>query len=160
VVERAGDIEALGRVAANAGILAVLAAGAQPSTGGPGPWSPDGHVMRTHPDLTEVLAGFGEYLPDGEPTYVYGMATLVHPSGVLYAVASSMSHVYLRLGPGPIRAEVAAAGGEPLDAAGEDWLVVRIWDAEQPTSTWWANRWRWVEAAFARAVELADRPDA
>jgi hypothetical protein len=160
VVERAGDIEALGRVAANAGILAVLADGAQRSADGSGPWSPDGYVMRTHPDLTEVLAGFGEYLPDGAPRYVYGIPTLVHPSGVLYAVASSMSHVYLRLGTGPIRAEVAGAGGEPIDAAGDDWLVVRIWDADQPTSTWWASRWRWVEAAFSRAAELADRSDA
>ena len=94
---RRGAAEALGRVAANTAVLARIADGAERSADGVGPWSPDGWVMRTHPDLTEAL----ERASPDDLRMIVGVAALVDPADRIYAVGRGTSSVWLRVPSGP-----------------------------------------------------------
>ena len=118
MAERPGDPDALGRIPVNRAIVERLRAGAEISAAGVGPWSPDGYVMRTHPDLTEVIDACA---PD-DLQMVLGMATLVGPAGVIYAVGLGTSGLWLRMAPdrapaGALDDDVeVGAGIEAIDA--------------------------------------------
>ena len=119
MAETRGDPVALGRVAANARVLAALAEDAIPASEGVTVWSPDGYVMRTHPDLTEAIEGLARGLPGGL-LMVYGLACLVDADDRIYAVARGMSAVWLRGDAGDGKALDGLDGWVEVGAWGED----------------------------------------
>jgi len=126
MAERPGDPEALGRVAANRAVLAHLADGAQPSSDGVGPWSPDGWIMRTHPDLTEYVEGAA---PD-DLRVVYGVACLVDAADRIYAVAWGTGSLWLRIPSGPAYDDAVAGGsGRRVDEL-LGWVAVDPWRSD------------------------------
>ena len=121
MAERPGDPEQLGRVEANRQVLTRLAEGVERSKGGPGPWSPDGWVMRTHPDVTDALGGVA---PD-DLRMVYGIATLVDADDRIYAVMRGTGYLWVRQS----AASDEAPGGVVRPAGGlAGWVEVRDWD--------------------------------
>jgi len=129
MAERAGDPVALARIQANAGILAVLGDGAQPASGGVGPWSPDGYVMRTHPDVGEAMGKAARE----DVVLVFGIATLVSPAGVIYAVGQGTGGVWVRAADELEHAGALARPG--VERAGlHPWLAVSAW--RDDLSTW------------------------
>jgi hypothetical protein len=144
--ERAGDPDALGRLAANRAVLERIADGAERAADGVSTWSPDGWVMRTHPDLTEAL----ESVAPDDLQMVDGVATLVDAQERIYAVAWGTSGVWLRVPSGPAYDDAVAGP----DAAGvEDlpgWIKVDAWRVDLPT---------WVRASAALTRDLV-APDA
>jgi hypothetical protein len=144
MAERAGDPHALGRVAANAAVLARIADGAERSADGVGPWSPDGWLMRTHPDLTEALESAA---PD-DLRMVHGMATLVDAADRIYAVGLGTGSVWLRIASGPAYDD--AVGGEARPVTGlASWVEVDAWRVDLAA-------WVRASAALTRDVLRAD----
>lgn len=124
MAERSGDPEALGRVAANRAVLARIADGAERAPGGVGPWSPDGWVMRTHPDLTEAVAA----VAPGDLRMVHGVATMVDAAGRIYAVAWGTGGVWLRVPSGPARDDATGEGSDATPVEGlPGWVRVDAW---------------------------------
>ena len=121
MTERRGDPDVLARVPANTAVLERLREGAERAHDGVGPWSPDGWVMRTHPDLTEVIERFA---PD-DLRLVYGIATLVDAAGCLYAVALGTGAVWLRTGEPPAAVAPSVPGAPVEGLAG--WVQVGAW---------------------------------
>jgi hypothetical protein len=111
---------------AAAALLAALAAGAAPAREGPGPWTPGGWVLRTHPDLEE----FAEkaFRPARRPRHAYGFAVFTGRGGRIVAVARSQKHLSLRLPPEAAPA-ARAAGGEEDPALGPGWWTFDAWRA-------------------------------
>lgn len=143
MAQRPGDPVALARVAANRSVLDQLLVGAERSAGGVGPWSPDGWVMRTHPDLTEVIEACA---PD-DLRIVLGVATLVTSGGVIYAVGRGTSGVWLRFPPGQERDDALAGEGiAPVEELA-DFVHLRAWDRDLAP---------WVRASAALARGLGD----
>jgi hypothetical protein len=123
VAEPPGDPEALGRLAVNRAVLAVLREGAERNADGVGAWSPDGYVMRTHPDLTEVL---GRSAPD-DLRMVFGVATLVTAEGIIYAIGRGTSGVWLRIPSGPAHDDALRADEvSPVEGL-SGWVHLRAW---------------------------------
>ena len=116
MAETPGDPVALGLVAANARILAALAEDASRASDGVTVWSPDGYVMRTHPDLIEAIEGLARGLPGGL-RMVYGAACLVDAGDRINVVARGTSTVWLR---------GEAGDGKPL-AGLDGWVEVGAW---------------------------------
>jgi hypothetical protein len=140
-VERAGDPATLRRVAANVAALARIADGAERSPDGVGPWTPDGWVMRTHPDLTEAL----ERVAPDDLRMIVGVATLVDPADRIYAVGRGTGTVWLRVPSGPAYDD--AIGGEARSVPGLDgWIAIDAWHVDLGT---------WVRASAALTRELA-----
>jgi hypothetical protein len=136
---------ALGRVAANRAVLARLAEGAQRSSGGVGPWSPDGWVMRTHPDLTEHVEGAA---PD-DLRMVYGIACLVDPADRIYAVALGTGSLWLRVPSGPAYDDAVEGGSaRPVDGLG-GWVEVDAWRVD-------IGPWVRASATLTREMRSAD----
>jgi hypothetical protein len=123
--ERAGDPDALGRVRSNRHILARMREGAAPSSDGVGPWSPDGWVMRTHPDLTEQLESATTGI-DAQVELVYGLASAVTSGSIIVGVGMGTSAVWLRVEDGPAFDKAQDEGAEPVDGL-RGWLRVDAW---------------------------------
>jgi hypothetical protein len=139
-VERTGDPETLRRVAANVAALARIADGAQRSPDGVGPWSPDGWVMRTHPDLTEAL----ERAAPDDLRMIVGVAALVDPANRIYAIGRGTGAVWLRIPSGPAYDDAIGGEGQPVsDLAG--WVAIEAWRVDLGT---------WVRASAALTREL------
>jgi hypothetical protein len=129
MAERPGDPEALGRVAANRAVLTAMAEGAERSSDGVGPWSPDGWVMRTHPDFSEVV---GMVAPD-DLRIVHGITTLVDAAVRIYAVAWGTGYLWLRVPSGPAFDD-AVGGGTATEVDGlPGWVVVDGWRVDLAT---------------------------
>jgi hypothetical protein len=124
--ERPADPDALGRIGANRLVLARLAEGAQRSSSGVGPWSPDGWVMRTHPDFTEVV---DRIAPD-DLRMVHGVATLVDPEDRIYAVAWGMGYLWLRVPSGPALDDALAGGIATAVEGLAGWIVIHDWSID------------------------------
>ena len=139
---RVGDPEALGRLAVNRAVLAQIRTGAQRSSTGIGPWSPDGRVMRTHPDLTEVIEASAPY----DLRIVLGVSTLVTSRGVIYAVGLGNAGLWLRYPPGPARDEALATEGVKPVAELPDWIHLRAWRDDLAT---------WLRASATLSADLA-----
>jgi hypothetical protein len=147
MAERAGDPVALGRVTANRAVLARLADGAERSHDGAGPWSPDGWVMRTHPDLSEAIE---KAAPD-DLRLVHGVATLVDGADRIYAVGWGTGGVWLRVPSGPAFDD--AVGGDATAVEGlAGWVVVDAWRVD-------LGQWVRASAALTRDLVPAE-PDA
>jgi hypothetical protein len=133
-------------VAANAGVLAQLAYGAQRSSGGVGPWSPDGWVMRTHPDFTEYV----ERAAPDDLRMVYGIASLVDATDRIYAVAWGTGSLWLRV-PSASAYDDAVAGGtaKPVDEL-PGWVAIDVWRSDHAS---------WIRASAALTRESVP-PDA
>jgi len=139
--ERPGDPEALGRVAADRAVLARIADGAERSPGGVGPWSPDGWVMRTHPDLTEVV----ESVAPDDLRMVYGVATLVDASDRIYAVARGTGLLWLRIPSGPAYDDAIGGGTARPVADLPGWVEVEAWRVDLDT---------WIRSSAALTRDL------
>jgi hypothetical protein len=139
--ERPADPTVLGRIAANRPVLARLADGARRSSGGVGPWSPDGYVMRTHPDFTEVV----ERVAPDDLRMVYGVATLVDPDERIYAVAWGMGYLWLRVPSGPAFDDAIAGGVATAVDELEGWVVIHDWSIDLGP---------WIRASAALTREL------
>jgi hypothetical protein len=139
--ERPADPTVLGRIAANRPVLARLADGARRSSGGVGPWSPDGYVMRTHPDFTEVV----ERVAPDDLRMVYGVATLVDPDERIYAVAWGMGYLWLRVPSGPAFDDAIAGGVATAVDELEGWVVIHDWSIDLGP---------WIRASSALTREL------
>jgi hypothetical protein len=140
MAERAGDPVALGRVVANQAVLARVAEGARPADG-IGPWSPDGWVMRTHPDLTEAL----ERAAPDHLRLVQGIASLVDDADRVYAVGWGTGGVWLRVPSGPAFDD-AVGGGQAVTVDGLDgWLAIEAWRVDLG---------QWVRASAALTRDL------
>jgi hypothetical protein len=126
MAERPGDPVALGRIAANRPALERLAAGAQRSSGGVGVWSPDGFVMRTHPDFTEVV----ERVAPDDLWMVYGVATLVDAADRIYAIAWGMGYLWLRVPSGPAFDDALAGGVATAVDDFPGWIVIHDWTVD------------------------------
>jgi hypothetical protein len=141
MAERAGAPDVLRRIAANRDVVDALELGAMPATGGVGPWSPDGWVMRSHPDLTEIV----EAIAPHDLRMVYGVATLVDPQGRIYAVARGTGYLWLR---GPSRpaddGTLADGVAEPVPGL-PGWVVVDAWRVDVGP---------WVEASATLTRDL------
>ncbi len=123
MAEVPGDPERLQLVAANRDVLARLADGAARASDGDGPWSPDGWVMRTHPDVTEAL----ESAARGDVRMVYGIPTLVDAADRIYAVGLGTGRLWLRVPPGrALNAAVARGEAEPVEGLA-GWTQVDAW---------------------------------
>jgi len=123
MAERVGDHASLARLAVNRPVLSLIEKGAERSADGIGPWSPDGYVMRTHPDLSETIAACA---PD-DLRIVLGVATLVTPADVIYAVGWGTSAVWLRIPSGPALSD-ALLGDEVEPVEGSTgWVRIRAW---------------------------------
>ena len=146
MAERAGDPEALGRLAVNRDVIASIRAEAQRSSTGVGPWSPDGWVLRTHPDLTEVIAAA---VPD-DLRIVLGVATLVTSRDVVYAVGRGNAGVWLRVPSGPAHDDALRAEGVGPVEELPGWIQLRAWRDDLTT---------WVRASATLSAGLA-RDDA
>jgi hypothetical protein len=126
MAERPGDPVALGGVGANGPVLGRLADGAQRSSGGVGPWSPDGWVMRTHPDLTEAVEGAAR----DDLRMVYGVACLVDAADRIYAVAWGTGALWLRIPSGPAYDDAVGGGtARPVDGL-PGWLAIDPWRSD------------------------------
>jgi hypothetical protein len=94
---------------------------------GVGPWSPDGWVMRTHPDLTEAMeaaaTGIGTRVE-----LVYGLATAVVGS-VVTGVGMGTGALWLRVPDGPAFDRARDEGAIPVDGL-SDWLWVDAWTVD------------------------------
>jgi hypothetical protein len=143
-VERTGDPETLGRVAANVAVLARIADGAERSSGGVGPWTPDGWVMRTHPDLTEAL----ERVAPDDLRMIVGVAALADPADRIYAVGRGTGTVWLRVPSGPAFDD--AIGGEARPVADlADWIAIDAWRVDLAA-------WVRASAALTRDIVRSD----
>jgi hypothetical protein len=146
MAERPGDPETLGRVADNAAVLAQLADGARRSSGGVGPWSPDGWVMRTHPDVTEYV----ERAAPDDLRMVYGVACLVDAADRIYAAGWGTSSLWLRVPSGSAYDDAVAGGtAKPIDEL-PGWVAIDVWRTDHAS---------WIRASAALMRESV-RPDA
>jgi hypothetical protein len=145
MAQRPGDPVALANVAVNRTLLEQLLVGAERASGGVGPWSSDGWVMRTHPDLTEVIEACA---PD-DLRIVLGVSTLATSRGVVYAVGRGTGELWLRIPAGPERDEALATDG--VDAADglADFVTLRAWRDDLAP---WVRR----SGALARQLEEVD----
>jgi hypothetical protein len=108
-------------------VLDRIADGAERSSDGVSAWSPDGWVMRTHPDLTEALerAAAGTGL---SAVPVHGVTTLLDPAGRIAAVGWGTGRVWLRVAPGD---GTATDGRHPTDGTPveglDDFVAIDAW---------------------------------
>ena len=125
VAEPAGDPTLLRRIRANRPILDHLAKDALQASDGVTVWSPDGWVMRTHPDVTEALEAAGR--PLGlRLLMVFGMATLVGDRDRIVAVGAGTGYVWLPVPDGPGHDRALEAGAHAV-AGLRDWVQVDLW---------------------------------
>ena len=123
--EHPGDPDSLGTVMAIRPVLALLADGARRSSDGVSTWSPDGWVMRTHPDLTAAL----EEAAGGTDLHlemVYGIATLVGRASGIVAVGMGTGSAWLLVPDGPAFDKARDEGATPIDGL-TGWLNVEAW---------------------------------
>jgi hypothetical protein len=147
VARSVADPEQLRRLRSNRDVLARLAEGAARSADGVGPWSPDGWVMQTHPDLADALAAAA----DGtglRPAVVYGVAILLDPTDRIMAVGRGTSRAWLRIVDGPAMSRLDEAAS--LIPGLADFVAVDAWRVELRD---------WVDAS-AILVGLGRRRDA
>lgn len=130
MVATPADLETLSRVDRNREVLAAIAGGAEPSRDGRGPWSPDGWVMRTHPDLAEALAAAA--VDAGLlPQIAYGIDVLVDHGQRILAVAWGTSRVWLSIDDGPAFTRSLESGAVALDEV-SGWVAVDAWQVDLP----------------------------
>lgn len=110
--------------AVNGPLLAALAEGAGPSRDPPGPWTPGGWTLRTHPDLEEALRGKRKPSTVG---YAWGFSVLAGRGGRIFAVARSQSHLSWLLPGEEGRAAAEAAGATPDPGLGQGWWTLDAW---------------------------------
>ena len=94
----------------------------------------DGYVVRSHPDLTEILY---DLIPESsvKKDYVYGRPVLVNSEGVIFAYADGTHYVFSRLDSDRVTA--AQADGGRLDPTyGGDWIEFRIGGRKGCNSDW------------------------
>ena len=117
--------------AVNGPLLDALAEGAAASAEPPGPWTPGGWTLRTHPDLEEALRGRRKSAAVG---HAYGYAVLAGRGGRIYALARSPSRLSFLL-PGPEGGAAAAAAGAGEDPAlGPGWWTLNAWRSHRPAA--------------------------
>jgi hypothetical protein len=141
MAEQAGDPDALGLVGPNRDILDRIAEGATRAADGAGPWSPDGWVMRTHPDLTEAIEAAATSAMSIRVELLYGLASAVTGS-LIVGVGIGTSAVWLRVPDGPAFDRARDEGARPVEAL-TDWLSVDAWRVDL--------------AAWLRASEILTR---
>jgi hypothetical protein len=114
----------------DARMLALLAEGAAADAAGPGPWSPGGWTLRTHPDLEEALRDAAA----APLRHAYGIAVLAGRSGRIVAVARGARTIALLLDARDADA-ARTAGAEPDPDLGPGWWRVDAFDAAVPRAT-------------------------
>ena len=84
----------------------------------------DGYLVRSHPDLTEIM--YNLITESGvKKDYAYGRPVLVNDKGVIFAYADGTHYVFFRLDSDRIAA--AQGDGGRLDPTyGGDWIEFRI----------------------------------
>jgi hypothetical protein len=141
MADRVAGAEILGRHPANRAVLDLVRADAVPAPEGVGPWSPDGWVMRTHPDLAEAL---GSAAPDDQ-RIILGVSALVTPKDVIYAVAWGTSMIWLRVPSGPAFDDALTADDVAALAELAGWIALRAWRDDLAT---------WVRASRILTIDL------
>jgi hypothetical protein len=151
---RAADLDALDRVAANRGVLEVLATRSSLSTPGTASrWDIDGFVLHSHSDLSErleeVAAGLG-----GGRRYrgVRGHAALIDDDGVIRAVVLGNAGLALRIADGATRAEIAAVCRFHWDGFGPEWVGAHAWPRELSREAGTSALARWLTIAFETPI--------
>jgi hypothetical protein len=144
MAERVGDADGLGRLPENGPVLDALRRDAKRSPGGAGPWSPDGWIMRTHPDLTEALTTAA---PD-DVRIVLGVTVLVTSGDIVYAVGVGTSGLWLRVPSGPAYDDALGADGVEALAAMPGWVTLRVWRSDLAV---------WLRASAALSAGMGGR---
>jgi hypothetical protein len=152
------DLDLLWSIEPNASALEVLRAWSVPRTKrNSSIWDLDDFELHTHPDLSERLEACATSLPEASIRGVYGFAALVHPNAVLYAVATGMSDLQLRLATDdPDRPSILALKGSE-SPFGSEWVTAAAWLTDVPRADGTAMLTAWVRRAFGTATEAVGR---
>ena len=107
--------------------------------------------QRCHPDLLDRLHSIAEGLPT-RTRYVGGIPMLVHPQGVVFAVAAGTTWLVLRLPPHVHTAIVRGEWG--LRGLEGDWVDVDPWLTDMPPHDGLSRLRGWCRAAYAHAGQV------
>jgi hypothetical protein len=142
-----GNLDALASEPRNRAILTILRTGARRAKEGISVWSPDGYVMRTHPDLTERLEAVAGPL-GGRCEIVYGQTAVVHANGLIFGVGRGTRGLWLRMPPGiPYEAALLEGDVEPAPDL-PPWIQLVAWRDDLD---------RWVGTAAEHAAAEGSR---
>jgi hypothetical protein len=149
-----GGLPPEARRAANQAVLAYLEARARPAAT-PSVCALDQYELRTHPDLIkrlqEVAVGTA-----GRLVAAFGVPVLVHPNGIIFALAFGASSLCLRLPPRLLREVIARPAGPGL---GDDWVAADPWLSALPRreGTQVLRDWCWLACEYAATLGQRDQ---
>jgi hypothetical protein len=133
----------------NEGLLAFLRGRARRGT--PSQWDVDDYELHTHPDLIERLTEAAGWTR-AEMCAAYGCPVLVHPNGVVFALALGMRALFFRLPP-ELRGGLRQAEVDP--GIGVDWVAVEAWPADLTGAEGTRRVKQWCRRAYEHAGSLA-----
>jgi hypothetical protein len=114
---------------------------------------PPPNGQRCHPELLGRLQALAEQLPGTKLRFVGGVPLLVHPGGIVYAVAGGQSWLMLRL-PTHVHTAVVHSEWGHRGLTG-DWVDVDPWLTDMPAHDALSRVRGWARAAYSYAGELA-----
>ena len=110
-------------------------------------------AQRCHPELLGRLTTLAEQLPGTRLRFVAGIPILVHPGGVVFAVAGGQNWLMFRL---PTHVHTAVVRSEwGHRGLGDDWIDVDPWLTDMPPRDGLSRVRGWALAAYSYAGELA-----
>lgn len=109
-------------------------------------------AQRCHPELLDRLQTLAEQLPGSRLRFVGGIPLLVHPGGVVYAMAAGQSWLVLRL-PTHVHTAIVRSEWGHRGLLG-DWVDVDPWLTDLPPRDGLSRVRGWALAAYSYAGEL------
>lgn len=115
----------------------------------------DAEAQRCHPELLDRLRTLAEQLPGTRLRFIVGIPVLVHPGGVVFAVAGGQSWISLRL-PTHVHSAVVHSEWGHRGLTG-DWTDIDPWLTDMPPRDALSRVRGWARAAYSYAGELSPR---
>jgi len=112
----------------------------------------EGEYLRVHPDLIERFRNLAA-TSNVRQGAVYLRAVIANQSGLIFAWATGMNGIFLRL-PRQLQQAAIQEGGRFDPTYGQEWIEFNAWGRSENGSEWERVLKRWIQIAYQDSLNL------